>query len=221
MIELKHIHSDDIGDILVRVEKSFGFTFGKTELKDVKTFGDLCDVITTKVQGDNSEDCTSQQAFYKVRNAISNTLHVDNSGIIPDTELNQLFPRESRGQKIAATESFLGFKMNILRPRHWITGTLTFTLLASLVGLFFFWKIGLVVLIFSIAGLSLASKLGNELDLHTVGQLAEKISRDHYLKSRRNSSTVNRNEIAQKVKELFSTGLDLEETVLTRDATFK
>jgi hypothetical protein len=75
-------------------------------------------------------------------------------------------------------------------------------------------------LIFSIAGSNLTNKFGIELDLQTVGQLAEKISRDNYLKSRRNSSTVNKAEIAKKVKELFIADLDLEETVLTRQATF-
>ena len=35
--ELSNVDPDDISDVLVKVEKSFGFKFGNTELKDVKT----------------------------------------------------------------------------------------------------------------------------------------------------------------------------------------
>ncbi|HMK27706.1 MAG TPA: hypothetical protein VK483_16865 [Chitinophagaceae bacterium] len=219
-IELKNIHSEDIGDVLIKVERSFGFKFGKTELKDVKTFGELCDIIADKVSGYNLNDCTTQQAFYKIRDAITITLLIDKTNITNDTELKTLFSRQNRRQKIATMEGLFGFKIRILRPKYWITVTFALTFLASLVGLFISWKIGLAILIFSIAGINLATKFGNELDLNTVGQLAEKISRENYLKSRRSPSTVNRAEIDKKVKELFITDLDLGENVLTRQATF-
>jgi len=53
-IELKNIDPEDINNVMLKVEESFGFTFGDTELKDVKTFRELCDIITQKVQGDNT-----------------------------------------------------------------------------------------------------------------------------------------------------------------------
>lgn len=96
--ELCNIDPEDISDVLVKVEKSFGFKFGDTELKDTKTFGELCDIITSKVQGVNSNDCTTQQAFYKLRNAIADTLQIDKTGITPDTDLQKLFPKNIRRQ---------------------------------------------------------------------------------------------------------------------------
>jgi hypothetical protein len=56
--------------------------------------------------------------------------------------------------------------------------------------------------------------------LLTVGQFAEKLSRENYLKSRRLSTTVNKNEVAQKIKDLFIADLGLEEHQLTRQASF-
>ena len=97
---------------------------------------------------------------------------------------------------------------------------LVLILLASLVALAFYWQVGLGGLLLSIIGFKLADKFGNELDLQTVGQLADKIAREKYIKSRRNTATVNRNEIAKKVKDLFCTDLDLEDSELTRQATF-
>src|SRR5947207_1072660 len=96
IIELKNIDPDDIGEELQKVEKSFGFHFSDTELKDVKTYGELCDIITNKVQGDNFIDCTTQQAFYKLRDAIVVTLHVNKSVLAVDTRLKDLFPKKQR-----------------------------------------------------------------------------------------------------------------------------
>lgn len=218
--ELSNVDTDDISDVLVKVEKSFGFKFGNTELKEVKTFGELCDIITSKVPGENSSECTTQQAFYKVRNAIANVLLLDKATLTPDSDLQNILPRNIRRHSIKAIDKELGFKTNVLRPKHSITGILVVILLASFVGLFVFWQAGLIGLVFSIICLSLATRFGNELDLLTVGQFADKISREHYLKSRRISTTANKKEIAQKVKDLFTAELGIEEHHLNRQASF-
>jgi hypothetical protein len=93
-------------------------------------------------------------------------------------------------------------------------------LLASLVGLFFNWQIGLLGLAFFTAGLWFANKIGNELDLQTVGQVAEKMTRENYLKSRRNPKTFNKKEIEKVLTAWFSNDLDLDKSELTREAKF-
>jgi gas vesicle protein len=74
--------------------------------------------------------------------------------------------------------------------------------------------------IIAAAGLMLAGKFGKELKVKTLGDLAEKVAREHYLKCRRDAATINRTEVSQKVKELFTTDLYLEPSVLTRDSKF-
>lgn len=219
--ELKNIDSEDIEDLLVKVETSFDIKFVGDELVHITTFGQLCDHISSKIQLDNSDDCTSQQAFYKLRNAISSTLEIDNKTISTDFPLAECLPRQSRRSRTKKLERYLGFKLNILRPPHWVTVTLAILLLASLVGLFFNWQIGLIGLAFSIAGLWLANKIGNELDLQTVGQVAEKMTRENYLKSRRNAKTFNKREIEKVLTDWFSNYFDLDKSKLTRDAIFR
>lgn len=218
--ELKNIDSADINDLLVKVEKSFDIKFGDTELMHISTFGELCDHIANKILLDNSNGCTSQQAFYKLRDAISLTLQIDNKSISTNFLLADILPRASRRSRTRKLEEQIGFKLNILRPPHWVTGTLVILLLASLVGLIFKWQIGTLGLSFSIAGFWLASKIGNELDLQTVGQVAEKMTRENYLKSRRNPKTFNKNEIEKVLTDWFSYDLDLDKSKLTRDAKF-
>lgn len=218
--ELKNIDSDDFSDLLVKVEKSFDIKFGDTELIHISTFGELCDHIANKIQLDNSDDCTSQQAFYKLRDAISLTLQIDNKTISTNFLLTDILPRESRRSRTRKLEEQLGFKLNILRPPHWVTGTIGIIFLASFVGLFFKWQLGLLGLSFSIAGLWLANKIGNELALQTVGQVAKKMARENYLKSRRNSNTFNKNEIEKVLIDWFSNDLGLDKNKLTKDAKF-
>ncbi len=216
--ELKNIDSEDIQDLLVKVETSFDIKFGDRELRHLTTFGQLCDHIADKIQLDNSNDCTSQQAFYKLRSAISSTLQIDNKVISTDFSLTDLLSRQSRRSKVKKLEKHLGFKLNILQPPYWVARTLLILFLASLVGLFFNWQIGLLGLVFSVAGLWFATKIGNELSLQTVGQVAEKMTRENYLKSRRIPKTFNKNEIEKVLIDWFRNDLGLNKNKLTREA---
>jgi hypothetical protein len=218
--ELKDIDSEDIEDLLVKVETSFDIKFVGEELVHITTFGQLCDHIVNKIQLDNSDDCTRQQAFYKLRDAISSTLQIDNKTISTDFRLGDILPKQSRRSRTKILEKHLGFKLNILRPPHWATGTLAIILLASLIGFFFNWQIGLIGFVFSIAGLWFAKKIGNELDLKTVGQVAEKMTRENYLKSRRNPKTFNKKEIEKVLTDWFSNYFDIDKNKLTKDAKF-
>ena len=216
--ELKDIDTEDIEDLLFKVEKSFGIKFGEAELVHITNFGELCDYIVNKIQLDHSNDCTTQQAFYKFRDAISSKFEIDKKSISTDFLLIDLFPRQNRRKMTAELEKHLGFKLNILRPPHWETTILSISLLVSFVGLFFYWKIGVSGLILSIIGLWLSNKTGEELKVQTVGQVAEKMTRENYLKSRRNPKTFNKEEIEKVLTDWFCNDLGLDKNKLNRDA---
>ncbi len=218
--KVENIDSEDAGDLLVKIEKSFDIKFGDTELMHIKTLGELCDHIINKIQLDNSDDCTTQQAFYKLRDAITTLFSIDNKTIKTDLPLNNFLPRQKRKEKIRELENYLGVHLKILRPAHWVTNTLLILLLVSIVGLFFKWQLGLLGLCISFGGLWFSNKIGNELDVQTVGQLAEKMTRENYLKSRRNPKTVNKNEIEKLLTEWFINDLGLDKSKLTREAKF-
>ncbi len=217
---VENIDSKDAGDLLVKIEKSFDIKFGNTELMHIKTLGELCDHIINKIQLDNSDDCTTQQAFYKLRDAITTLFSIDNKTLTTDFPLNNFLSRQRRKEKIRDLEDYLGVHLKILRPPHWVTNTLLILLLVSIVGLFFKWQFGLLGLCISFGGLWFSNKIGNELDVQTVGQLAEKMTRENYLKARRNPKTVNRNEIEKLLNDWFINDLCLDKSKLTREAKF-
>lgn len=218
--ELKNIDPDDISDLLFKIEKSFDIKFGDTELLHIMTFGELCDHIANKIQLNNSDNCTSQQAFYKLRNAISSTFDLDSKTISTNYSLKDFLPRKKRRLNVKSLEKQLGFELNILRPPHWVTWTLSMILFSGFVLFFFNWKIGLLLILISNAGFWFANKIGNELELQTVGQVAAKMTRENYLKSRRNSKTFNKNEIKMILTDWFCNELDLDISKLTEGTKF-
>jgi hypothetical protein len=217
---LNNVDPEEIGDVLVKIERSFNIRLDDTSCKDVKTFGKLCDIVVEKVKQTNNDSCTTQQAFYKIRNAINSTISPPKELIKPQTKLADIFPRDTRLQVIAEIEREMGFKINLLQPKQGIVGTFLFVLVGSAVGFFYQPVMACIGTIVAITGLMLAGKFGKELKVKTLGDLAEKVAREHYIKCRRDASTVNRTEISQKIKELFTADLYLEPSVLTRDAKF-
>ncbi|HEX8377523.1 MAG TPA: hypothetical protein VF602_06865 [Pedobacter sp.] len=138
---LNNIDSEDIDDLLLGVEKSFVIKFANTELSHIMTFGELCDHVANKIKLEHVSDCTTQQAFYKLRHSIATNL--DYTDLTTKTLISQIFPRPTRIADVKTLEQHLGFKLNILRPKHSISGSLVFILIASLVAIFFNWKVGI------------------------------------------------------------------------------
>jgi acyl carrier protein len=216
--QLKDIDSQDIEDLLEKVETSFNIKFASNELGQITTFGQLCDHITNKIHLDNSNDCTSQQAFYKLRDAFSAMLHLDKKVISTDKLLADLLPRQTRRTLTRDLENHLGFKLNILRPPYRVTGFLVIIFFSSIIGLFINWQVGLSGIVASIGGLWVSNQIGNELSLQTIGQLVEKMTRENYLKSRRNPETFNKAEVEKILTDWFSDYFDIDKSKLTKDA---
>jgi hypothetical protein len=211
MISKKHLGIDpeDIEEILIKIEKSYDISFAANELFHVRTFGQLCDHIIAKIKKQDADDCTTQQAFYKLRDVIVFSKQIDKSSIRTDTTLSSIFPRHQRRKQIAEIENKLGFRLKVLRPKHYINLTLVSLFIISLIGLFFNWKFGFTGIISSILLSYLVNMTAKEFEEKTVGQLAEKMTQENYLKSRRVSSRVNRKEILNNIEKIFIRDLKL------------
>lgn len=216
--EVLNIDSESATDCLPEIEASFGIKFGGDELAHIKTLGEFCDHVTNKIELAHADGCTTQQAFYKLRDAISTVLHIDN--IHPDTPLSTIFPRQNRITKVKAIEQHLGFELSILSARIFISLSLMAIFVISFIAIFIHWPTGLCGIIAAILGFWLAVKTGKELDLQNVGQVAAQMQRENYLKSRRNPLTVNKKEIEKVLTDWFSNEFDLNRSQLTRDSKF-
>ena len=211
-------YGEDIEGLILEIEESFGVEFADDEFAHVMTFGELCDGIINKIQLNNTDDCTSQQAFYKLRNAISVALNIDKKGITPDLLLAEILPKQSRRDDVKKIETILGFKLGILSPKLWIEVTLIALFISSFIIAFFSLLIAIIVFVLSIIVLKLAHETGNELDVEIVGDVVKKMTRENYLKSRRNPGTFNKNEMENILIDRFCDYFAEGDDLITRES---
>ena len=219
-IKLSDYEGEDIFAVVVKLEKSFAIKFDKDAFNTVKTFGDLCDIIESCIKYDNKEDCTKQQAFYKIQAAISEIQLIDKRLIPLDTKLVDLFPRHNRRRQVKIFQRQLGINLKFLTYPGWLALTLIVGLLASFIAFFFDWKIAVSGIAFFALALNVADKLGKDLDCDTVKDLTEKAATEYYIDVRRSKLTVNRNEILDTIKNAFAAGLAIDKAQLTREVKF-
>jgi hypothetical protein len=215
---LNNCDSEDVDDILQRIELSFDIKFRRDELQDVKTFGELCDIIVSKMPLADVQDCTSQQAFYKLRTAIIIATHA--AVITPESQLSTLLPIKSRKIIWRSVERQLGFKLSIIGPSTRVQVAVLIAFLASFATFFLDAKSAGLALVASFLLAFLASKFGNTLHITTISECVVQMTREQYIKSRRNPDAINHNEIERHVQAIFMDGLALPASALTREATF-
>jgi hypothetical protein len=87
----------------------------------------------------------------------------------------------------------------------------------SIIGLFFYWQLGLAGVIFSTIGLWIADKTGKEFKDKTLGELTARMTQLNYVRSRRDGRTMNVDEIHIQIEKLFVENLGLEEKTIDRD----
>lgn len=218
-IKLENVDGEDIGDVLTRLEKSFGIKYRKAAFEQAKTFGDICNVIESHINLEHQDACTTQQAFYKLRKAISLTLEIDERDIKLDTKLDDLFPREKRPQNIEKLQQQLALTIDILRMKQWLVWILFTGLMSSLFAFFFDWRIAVSGFAFFYWSAKIISWFAKELEVQTVGQLTKKIARDNYFAVRRRNGTVNKNELFGIIRDAFSADLYPDKSLLTKDAS--
>ncbi|WP_298766899.1 hypothetical protein [uncultured Polaribacter sp.] len=212
--KLENIDIEDIEQVLQKVEDTFEFRFENNELRNVENFGELTDAIKNKIKLEHKENCTSQQSFNKLRKVLKSEFEFNE--ITPKTELSLIFPKRNRLQLIKKVENKLNFKLNITETKRIYTNSLLLILGISILSFFYDYRIAIIGICIAFFGLWATNKLGKELNLENVGDLAKKMKRENYLKSRRNSKTINKSEIEEIIIDLFSIELSLNKSELTR-----
>jgi hypothetical protein len=212
--ELLSEHYEDIQDLIASVEREFEIKFYKNAFENIKSIGQLCDFLTEKIPLTDSETCTSQQAFYKIRSAFRNMDYVD--PITPATPLADLLPRKDRIAKVRVLEREMEMNIGLLSPPDFISKTILFTALISVAGLFFDWRTFLPCLFFVIVAGIIALRFGKELNKETVSDLAKNLATYNYLAVRRDTSTINKKEFSRVLLDRLNLNYD-ENLLLERE----
>ncbi|MGK4568163.1 hypothetical protein [Flavobacterium sp. 3HN19-14] len=205
---------ENLEDCIPEIEKMYQFQFTNEELKNVKSFDEFSELIISKIDFENIESCTTQQAFYKLRKSVVEENVFKKENFKPETKLNDLFPRENRIKVVRKIENNIGFKLNILNPPVFIFYILFPISIISFVTLFIDLKIGILGCLFSIFSIYLSNRFAKEIRIKNVKQLVEKITNENYLKVRKKQNTVNKSELKKVLIEWFADNACIEKEKL-------
>ncbi len=214
MMKLEQYEIDEIDESLPEIEKMFGIEFSDEDLKEVKTFSDLCDLIISKIQLPHIENCTSQQAFYKLRKEIAEVRSLEIKKIYPQTQLKLIFPLTSRIRDVKKIEKRLGIKLNLLAPPKALSDFLFISIFVFIIVLFIDPKIGTIGLFSSITFLFSTYKFGLVLQKKTMKELTESVVIHSYIEIRKTEKSVNKKELPKILLEWFSENTLIEKEKL-------
>lgn len=219
-ITLRNIDPEEVEDAIKTAEKSLGVKLIQKDLDRVTNFGGFCDAVIEKAGVPYAEGCTTQQAFYKLREAIVNTRQLTKAQLHPSSKLEDIFPKKKRSNDIRAVERYLNLELHLLKPALWLINSLLIGFGVACVMMFVNWKVGLLAFVVDFLCLTMANYFATEFAVTTLGQVAEKMALKHYRASRRNPGTINKKEAAGTIKKIFSQSLLLPESALEREASF-
>jgi hypothetical protein len=210
---------ENLEDCIPSIEEMYKFKFEDGETQKLKNFDEFCDLIISKINFENVESCTTQQAFYKLRNSLIEEKISEKEKIKLETKLTEIFPRKNRIRLVKRIENNIGFKLNILSPPNFISYTLIILFVISFTLLFINFRVGISGIAISIFGFYLGTRFGKEIEIENIKELVEKITLENYLEVRTQKNTVNKSELKSVITNWFVENSGIEKEKLTT-ATF-
>jgi len=214
---LRSCDHEDISDIMLTLADSFNIPVN--DMANVVTIGELTTLLQQYGNNHHTGGCTTQQAFYKVRNAL-NAVNTNNYvTIAPHTPLQTIIA--GRGfklrKKVKIFRQKLGINVDIM-GRTYLAILINFSLgIAAFVYCFTSFKCAIILLAACIISSIVSTLFLVELSVKTAGELAKKLTEKHYLQARRHTGTINRQEINAIVQNIFRNRLALDKAALTPD----
>lgn len=209
---------EDVCDCILEVFESFGRdNFPMDGQIEIATLGDLYEYVEKRLNGKHSPDCTTQQAFYKLRSAIAEVLQIDKNTITPSSSLAALFPSKNRWKKMREVQQLMGIKTKLVEMSNWLFTVFVVMFLGSIVLFFFSWIYALITFGTLLLLQRIASIFNNKLCYPTLREASEYLMIFEYAAVRRNSDTVNLQEVQHVVNNVFIRKLAIEEKHLTAE----
>ncbi len=202
----------DFEDIVISIEKSLNIHFEQNDFEKVRTYADFETVVFSKLNGSETNDCSSQQAFYKLRKLLVENFNVEFEKIKPQTSLEKIFPSKKRIEKIRLLQKLLNTKVHLLKPDFYLGFLAEISIIASIYFFFSSFFLGIALLIIGLLFREFSVKYGKDFKVNTVGELSDFMLNNDYQSARTNPETYNPREIKQIIKNIFSDTLGIDQS---------
>jgi hypothetical protein len=217
---LKYRQAEVLDGLFGGIGDSLNIRLQEQELGQVNTFGELCDLVFSKMPLEKVALCTSQQSFYRLRSEIARIQQLDARAITPGSRLEYLFPIKGRRRAIRQFHKESGLSVLYLRPAKWIITVLLVIFGGATVTLFFNPTLAAICFAIGIAGFLIATLFGTAFACETMGEAANTMAQEQYWVWRNNPNTVNHMEVESLIRKAFCEQFAFEPTMLTREAHF-
>ncbi|MFZ1933698.1 MAG: hypothetical protein WCB27_26170 [Thermoguttaceae bacterium] len=108
----------DLGELMLEVEDTFGFSIPETDMADLSSIGRLYDYVLARRLGGKQDACLTSMVFYKLRRALMSVLQLPRDALRVSTELSTIIPRRRR-RTWRAIEKTTCFRLPLLRRPQW------------------------------------------------------------------------------------------------------
>lgn len=208
---LKSEKVECIEDILFIIENSLQIRFEEKELAAINTFGELVDSAIEKLHQEDSDTCTSQQLFYKLKTILNKYGLFNPQKLTPNTELSEIFPKKNRKTLAKLVKKELGTGVDIVCLSDFSTTFFMSLLLGSVVVMVSSGFIpGIVLFILSMSSYYFVNRFTKHLEFGTVRELIEYIVFCEYVQSRKDKNTVNRKELKRLFFKTYGKELNID-----------
>ena len=110
----------DTIELMGKIEDTFNIALPEAIAENVRTVGDVHEIVWNSVNKTTANKCLTEIMFYKLRQSLHVTLGVPKSSITQETRLDDIIPFKDRRKiwKDIAAELQLKFPKLVLAPNH-------------------------------------------------------------------------------------------------------
>jgi len=109
----------DLGDLVLEVEDTFGFSIPEEDVAGLTTLGKLYDYVLAHRFRGKQDACLSSVTFYKIRRALMSVLQLPRDAVRVSTELSAIMPKR-RCRTWRGIEKTTGCRLPFLRRPRWV-----------------------------------------------------------------------------------------------------
>lgn len=225
----------DAVELIMEIEQAFDIQIPDEPASNIRTVGELFDFLVTQIRGEapSRDVCLSAAAFYLIRRAACDRLHLDRRHIRPSTRLESVVPVENRRAVWADLARSLHLRLpTLVRPSRivWLASGLAilFALVMSVVVAFGFGPAGAVVCLLpalivssvTAAELTDSSRILFPPQCSTLRELAKYVLFHNYAAVSGQVNAWNPDDAWDALKQIIVDELGVRPELVTREASF-
>lgn len=199
------LDKNQLVQIISKVNQEFGVQLHADQFNSANySMSSIREILAQRIAEAQQDEWTIDKSFMILQKNIASVRGIAEQSITQDSELETLLPKGERKSILKKLEANTGLKLEILKPNGVIYGILIFLFFACIpFGIGMDWFLSGIVMVVVAVLIYILSKTGNELKYKTLGQWAERVTWDNYLKSKKDRLTLDDTQIAARLEKMI------------------